>query len=589
MVCIYKKKKFPKLPELTAREFTSIVTNNLSTGKAMAHDYLTDLLFSYKIDDEKLSKLTEEEIENLNPPAKFLKKLWSTDLDNLSGFEKTWEYRLCALNKVFPKTPNRFEMRPINIGSPILKALEARFLPKLKAYLRDKLDRAQTGFVDGMGIFVNLQRAVKRIQLRTNGERKQFCYGLFIDYANAYNLVPHKLLFEKLRAKKVMLEEEINFLEQIYARIKIRIGKHTIHPNRGVAQGSILSPALFNIFIEDLSTELQQKAQISLEDLMFYADDLLALCSSQAQLRKAIEIIKNWSKENGMVLNAKKSGIVVFANYLSQKIPFMKPDKQERKQGEPLIWIPSTKEFDGIPICTKYKYLGTWLDNKLSVQPQIDHIKKKSGHILTRLYPYLRNASAEGRRDMWTTMIKPLFGALFPLLGVAQTKRALNQCLVLWKSTFKSMMLLPRRTPSILVSWMIGKELMEICNEYEKSSSIKWTARKLFKSFLSVSSFNRSNLVQGVPNTWCDIIKKQLSPCKLCLSKGIKNKILSSDHLYLAHGVAIPSLRKIFNGVITPILNGEREWGAKNLRKRIFRRLGPILEMILEMYKIYNL
>ena len=94
-------------------------------------------------------------------------------------------------------------------------------------------------------------------------------------------MVPHKLLFEKLRRKKVLPEEEIEFIEQIYARLRIRVGKHIIRPNRDVAQGSIISPALFNIFIEDLSYELQDKAGISLEDLLFYADDLLTLCISK--------------------------------------------------------------------------------------------------------------------------------------------------------------------------------------------------------------------------------------------------------------------------------------------------------------------
>jgi len=45
---------------------------------------------------------------------------------------------------------------------------------------------------------------------------------------------------------------------------------------------------------------------------MGYADDLLILCTSSYQLRKYISIIKKWSIENNLSLNAKKSGIIEF-------------------------------------------------------------------------------------------------------------------------------------------------------------------------------------------------------------------------------------------------------------------------------------
>ncbi len=458
-----EKKPFPKLPELTAKEFTALITNQLSCGKAIAFDCLSDSIFQNKIDTEVLRSLSEEEVLTRNPPAGILKSLWNSDLDKLPGFGKTWEYRLCALNKVFPKIPKRTEMRPISISSPILKTLECRFLPSLQEYLNYKSDRAQTGFVGKMGTFVNLWRAIDRIQVRTHANKP--CYGLFIDFSNAYNMIPHNLLFAKLRRKNILSENEIQFLEQIYSRIRIRIGKHVIRPNRGVAQGSVISPALFNIFIEDLSVELQREANINLEDLLFYADDLMAICSSPEQLATAIKIIKRWSNENGMVLNAKKSGIVVFANRFARDIPWMKKGDGD-KSSNMAIWTPTMKEFEGIPICSKYKYLGTWLDNKLSVDMQISHIKKKSGHILTKLYPYLVAASADARRDMWSTMVRPLFGAVLPILDGDKTKRAKNKVLALWRKTFKGIMLLPARTPTILVNKMMGKGIMDICYDY---------------------------------------------------------------------------------------------------------------------------
>ncbi len=63
----------------------------------------------------------------------------------------------------------------------------------------------------------------------------------------------------------------------MYARYRIRIGKQKLRANKGIAQGSIISAALFSIFIEDLSDESKQQCDLDLQDILFYADDLLVL------------------------------------------------------------------------------------------------------------------------------------------------------------------------------------------------------------------------------------------------------------------------------------------------------------------------
>lgn len=274
---------------------------------------------------------------------------------------------------------------------------------------------------------VNLYRAMERITSRL--KKRVPCSGLFIDFANAYNSVPHTRLFQKLEGKNIFSGDELKYLKCLYSRYKIRIGKETIKSNKGVAQGSIISPALFNIYIEDLSQQLRKEADLNLEGILFYADDILLLCDSLDQLTKAIQIIESWARENGMDLNKKKSGIVPLTGRRSKKTNM-------------------AKNVSGIPVLGEYKYLGTLLTAKLDVAPQIKHLQQKSDFLYFKLFPYLKNASADGRRDMWQTIVMPLFNAIQALYEYEPSKTMREKSKRVWRMTFKKFLMVPRATPS---------------------------------------------------------------------------------------------------------------------------------------------
>jgi len=129
-----------------------------------------------------------------------------------------------------------------------VKLKEARFADKLYQYLIDKSFRGQTGFVPNMGCLVNQVRAIKRIKMRTESiHSKKVIYGLFVDFSSTYNTILHSKLFKRLEG--ILEEDEIKYLKAMYSRNRVRLGDFAFVPNIGVAQGSIISPSLFNIYI----------------------------------------------------------------------------------------------------------------------------------------------------------------------------------------------------------------------------------------------------------------------------------------------------------------------------------------------------
>ena len=194
-----------------------------------------------------------------------------------------------------------------------------------------------------------------------------------------------------------------------------------------------------------------------------------------------------------MLLNKKKSGIVVFAGRKAHTIPMMINTKETpSKNIIPLSstkqkgtkktlkrkWLSAQNDIDGIPICEKYKYLGTILTPKLTCDEQISHIKRKSAYLLVKLYPYLMNASAYARKDMWQSMVKPLFDAALVLLKYEPSKTQKENLNRAWRQTFKQFMMISKRTSTKLVQEMIGSNLESIAENVVTQCKAQWIQRK---------------------------------------------------------------------------------------------------------------
>ena len=93
-----------------------------------------------------------------------------------------------------------------------------------------------------------------------------------LDFKSAFNSIPHEDLFTKLMS--ICSENEILLLRAIYSRLKIKLGTEMTNCNIEVAQGSMMSPVLFDIFTESLILSLKDDGW-SLEDILAFADDHL--------------------------------------------------------------------------------------------------------------------------------------------------------------------------------------------------------------------------------------------------------------------------------------------------------------------------
>ena len=415
--------------------------NNLSTNKALAYDGISDELFRPSMAAQT---------------ARIMNDIWSIDWNKVQNSQIFFKTRLIPLNKKHPKTPSPDDFRPIIVTSPIVKLMEVRIYSKLQKYLTEKMHRGQTGFVRGMGTQINLYRINERIKQKILLTGR--CYGLFIDFKSAYNTVLHSKLFKRLEG--ILEPIEIEFIKALYSRMEISMEDSSFRPNIGVPQGSIISPALFDIYVEPLYKQLE-KAKVSPEDALGYADDLNTLCDTPAHLMKVLRIIIKWAEDNNQIIRMDKSGIVVFG---------------PRRGRWDLIWKYGDSRL-GVPVVDRYKYLGFWITPRMQLELQKEHIEKKIRFLLSKLYPVLRGISLDYRINLWKIMAKPLFDQILCALDRETSDSNVKKITILSKMTFKSFTLLGKTVPNRIINYLMNYDVQARAKRIANIAKRRWENR----------------------------------------------------------------------------------------------------------------
>ena len=145
---------------------------------------------------------------------------------------------------------------------------------------------------------------------KTALDRKQFVSLLFMDLSKAFDCLPHGLIISKLHAYGVSTpacELLFTYLHGRKQRVKISTSRSSWTTlSKGVPQGSILGPLLFNIFMNDLFLFIEKCKLYNYaheNSLDSSSDDLLeALLNLKRDGRNAID----WFTKTGMQANPDK-------------------------------------------------------------------------------------------------------------------------------------------------------------------------------------------------------------------------------------------------------------------------------------------
>jgi hypothetical protein len=146
-------------------------------------------------------------------------------------------------------------------------------------------------------------------------------YACFIDASKAFDRVNHWCLLDKLllrNAPKIFVRLlMVWFVTQSFAVRWNSTTSESFTVTNGVRQGGILSPLLFNVFIEGLSYTLSSlKVGCYLNSIcvnhLNYADDCVLLAPSPQALQELIDTCVNYARHNEIIYNVKKTVCMAF-------------------------------------------------------------------------------------------------------------------------------------------------------------------------------------------------------------------------------------------------------------------------------------
>jgi len=169
----------------------------------------------------------------------------------------------------------------------------------------------------------------------------------------------------------------------------------------GVAQGGLISPVLFILYVNDIPPPSHHA------ELALYADDTAIIATPRkptqlvSYLESYLNDLQRWLSEWRIAINVSKSTAMIFARAERR---FIQP-RPLTLFGEPIEWVDTIR------------YLGVTLDTRLTWSPHIDQVRKRTAQRLGMLGTLLNSKSDLSVRNgvlLYKQLIRPLMDYACP-------------------------------------------------------------------------------------------------------------------------------------------------------------------------------
>lgn len=339
-----------------------------------------------------------------------------------STFPPRWkESRLVLLHKGPGKPVSEpSSYRPLCMLDSSGKLLERLILTRLDEHLDSTGLRSpnQYGFRRGWSTEDAIERLLKTAYGAALGavQHRDLCVAVSLDVKNAFNTAPWIMIDAALRRKNVP-PYLVRLIRSYLQDRHILVGQTLLRRSTtcGVPQGSVLGPALWNVFYDEL---LDMETPHGVQ-LVAFADDVCVLGISRSGesattlMNPVLGAVANWMNTNGLQLAPAKTEAIV----LTRKHLFNDPEL--------------TVEGHAVPVKRTMRYLGVELDTRLLFTTHVHQASAKaseSARAIGRLMPNIGGPSQSKRALLGTVAnSKMLYAAAIWATQGTKTAKNRNQ------------------------------------------------------------------------------------------------------------------------------------------------------------------
>lgn len=339
----------------------SIPTENLSGPPIIRSEV------EHAIKVAKLSKATGPD----DIPTEAIKLLEDDNIDTLVNLfneiystghiPNDWLYSTFIMIPKTSKAVKCKDHRLISLMSHMLKLFLRILHTRMFRKLEELSGVTQFGFKNGMGT----REAVFCLNTLIQNciDQRKDVYITFIDYEKAFDTVKHDIMIKTLQSANID-SRDIRIIQNLYwnqkARVRLNQSTNTedFEVLRGVRQGCILSPMLFNLYVENVFAEALEGYDYGIKvngyplNNIRYADDTAILTDNEHEMQLLIDRINNVGKSYGLKINATKTKCMAISRNAI---------------------LSAQLHIDNTPIeqVKTFKYLGTIINDQWDPQQEI--------------------------------------------------------------------------------------------------------------------------------------------------------------------------------------------------------------------------